>query len=93
MNAEKYIGVLEEHLEPFMKINGCDTFMHNGAPCHKTKRFLNAFNGSMNITLVLDWPGNSPDLNPIKEMWNYMKKDLQICDTGSILKLTCIKNL
>ena len=23
---------------------------------------------------VLDWPGNSPDLNPIEEAWNGMKK-------------------
>ena len=23
---------------------------------------------------VLDWPGNSPDLNAIEEVWNVMKK-------------------
>ncbi len=24
---------------------------------------------------LLDWPGNSPDLNPIEEVWNVMKKE------------------
>ena len=92
MNAEKYIGVLEGHLEPFMTLNGCDTFMHDGAPCHKAKK-VSQWLKDRHVG-VLDWPGNSPDLNPIENMWNYMKNDLQTCDTGSIPKLTtAIKKL
>ena len=47
-------------------------FMQDNAPCHNsksTKQFLSA-----NNIEVLDWPGNSPDLNPIEEVWNVMKK-------------------
>ena len=29
---------------------------------------------SANGIKVLDWPGNSPDLNAIGEVWNVMKK-------------------
>lgn len=36
---------------------------------------------------VLDWPSQSPDLNPIKHLWNHLKSELRK------LKLTIIKEL
>ena len=36
-------------------------------PCVVTQISANGIN-------VLDWPGNSPDLNAIEEVWNVMKK-------------------
>jgi transposase len=27
--------------------------------------------------MVLDWSGNSPDLNPIENVWNHMKNKLK----------------
>jgi transposase len=35
----------------------------------------------------MDWPGNSPDLNPIENCWNYMKEKLKFKDTWSLPKL------
>jgi hypothetical protein len=26
---------------------------------------------------IMDWPGNSPDLNPIENCWSYLKKKLK----------------
>ena len=39
---------------------------------------------------VLDWPGNSPDLNPIaiENLWAIVKKHLEKCDCSTITKLT-----
>ena len=36
---------------------------------------------------VIIWPGNSPDLNPIENCWNYMKDKLKNKDIGSLDKL------
>ena len=49
--------------------------MYDGAPAHKSKS-ISKFLTEHNIK-VFKWPGNSPDLNPIKNAWNYLKTKLQ----------------
>lgn len=47
-------------------------FMHDMAPAHRaatTKRFLDAKN-----VRVLPWCGNSPDLNPIENLWAIVQR-------------------
>ena len=54
-----------------MNVHQCGIFMHGGAPCHRSKvvsLFLQE-----NRAKVLDCPGNSFDLNPIKNLWKLMK--------------------
>ncbi len=36
---------------------------------------------------TIDWPGNSPDLNPIKNCWAHIKNMLAKKDIGSVPKL------
>ena len=36
---------------------------------------------------VLEWPGNSPDLNPIENLWHQAKRMLQRRGTGSVPRL------
>ena len=49
--------------------------MYSGAPPHKSKS-VSKFLTEHNIK-VFKWPGNSPELNPIKNAWNYLKTKLQ----------------
>ena len=71
MNSDQYVKVLEEHMLSMFHIQSCEVFMQDNAPCHKFKKVTN-FLQQQKIR-VLDWPGNSLDLNPIENCWQKMK--------------------
>jgi transposase len=77
MNGERYRTVLENHLLPFMRIHRSKWFLQDGAPCHKSKVVMSKLKEMEKEFKVLDWPGNSPDLNPIENCWAYMKAQLK----------------
>jgi transposase len=87
MNGEKYKKVLEDHLLPVMRIHGTTFFLQDSAPCHKSKLVM-AFLKQSEEFSIIDWPGNSPDLNPIENCWLYMKRKLKAnIDITSLPKL------
>ena len=71
MNGPKYVQMLLEKLKLHLQVHNCQIFMQDGTPCHHSKVAKN-FLDSNNINL-LKWPGNSPNLNPIKNLWTNMK--------------------
>jgi len=53
--------------------------MQDGAPCHRAKSVMK-FLSEAKIPL-LPWPGNSPDSNPIENLWHIAKQRLQLVTT------------
>lgn len=90
MEQHQYMSVLENILVPqlrhWYRRTTKYSFMQDGAPCHRSK-LVKAYFLKSKIT-VLSWPGNSPDMNPIETIWNYMKlqlNKLNITNRGQLI--------
>ena len=64
-------------------------FIHGGAPGHRSKVISDYFTKSK--VAVLDWPGNSPDFNPIENLWSYIKNKMAEKQTSSATELVTAK--
>ena len=54
-----------------MVVHNTFIFMHDEALCHRSKVISEYLRKSKVGVLV--WPGNNLDLNPIENLWSYMK--------------------
>ena len=90
MSGQKYVNLLKSKLDLHTRVLSCEIFMHDGAPCHRSKvvkEFL-----EQKLIQMLEWPGNSLDLNPLKKLWNLMNNKVSEKHSSSLNALqTAIK--
>ena len=75
MDATEYQATLKK--VNIKKCLGCGSrkqfqFMEDKAPAHRAKS-TQAWHARNGIKVFQGWPGNSPDLNPIENVWSQMK--------------------
>ena len=85
VNAQMYIDIFENRLQRTMLMSNCTVFQQDSAPCHTAKTAMTWFKN--NRIRLLDWPGNSPDLNPIKNLWMLMKRKVRAHAPSSLQDL------
>jgi transposase len=89
MDGKEYVKVLKENLLPELKeakrlYGGTWRVMQDNAPCH-TAKLTNSFIKRNKLEFI-DWPPYSPDLNPIENIWHWMKHVLEtefpVCESA-----------
>lgn len=92
VGAAEFIDILQQHLLPqaCSLMNVADqpppTFLLDGAPCH-TAQATKDFCAANGIQLINAWPPNSPDLNPIENLWAWMKNKVYAHPYKSLAEL------
>ena len=86
VNQNVYLELLSDHLPDAFDKLGATEFQQDGAPAHTAKSITTWLN-DCGVSFIKDWPGNSPDLNPIENLWHIIKQHLQGEDVSTLPKL------
>ena len=89
MNSVWYLNVLEDEVlgtmhEQFGSPSHC-YFQDDGAPCHRSRIVTNKCL-QMGFK-CLKWVGQSPDCNPIENLWSLLKRQIRVINPRTVADL------
>ena len=85
MTGKLYLDLLKEKLVTHMNIHEASHFLHDSAPCHRAE-IVSSWLTQQNISVTY-WPGNSPDLKTIENMWSILKTHVARAKSFSLCEL------
>ncbi len=82
LNATAYLSIVSDHVHPFMTTvyHLLMYFQQDNTPCHKDQIISDWFLEHDNEFTLLKWPPQSPDLNPIEQLWDVVEREILIMD-------------
>ncbi len=83
LNTTAYLSIVADHVHPFMTTvhpSSDGFFQQDNAPCHKAQIISDWFLEHDNEFSLLKWPPQSPDLNPIENLWDVVEREIYIMD-------------
>ena len=88
MDGPFFVNILETQLLPAARrMYGSDWRLQQDNDPKHTSRVAKNFI-SRNGVQTIDWPSNSPDLNPIENMWQIMKNNVEKRNPQGVEELT-----
>ncbi len=82
LNATVYLSIVTDHVHPFMttEYTSSDATSSRIMHRHKAQIISDWFLEHDNEFTLLKWPPQSPDLNPIEQLWDVVEREIHIMD-------------